>query len=238
MSARRGSQTMERLPRARGPHSMRPWNQPTTSPSAIALAVSAAERGLVVETPPCSLRPQSPASPSQRRADLESSNIAGPSRRGPWRRTRSPPSSAPHEQRRPDCSPRIPGRRLHVYLPERRSPMDLAIGDRIHRAPSRQRKGVETVAAVQCVKQMEEGLFVHGLYGAGDIAMSLRQAARLRCRACGRGALRADANTACRPSVPRPPIRNRSSPWCDESTRDRAGTCRRPVAGRFVASVP
>ena len=39
MSARRGSQTIERLPSARGPHSMRPWNQPTTLPSAIAAAV-------------------------------------------------------------------------------------------------------------------------------------------------------------------------------------------------------
>ena len=38
MSARRGSQTIERLPSARGPHSMRPWNQPTTLPSATAAA--------------------------------------------------------------------------------------------------------------------------------------------------------------------------------------------------------
>ena len=35
MSCRRGSATIERLPSARGPNSMRPWNQPTTSPSAI-----------------------------------------------------------------------------------------------------------------------------------------------------------------------------------------------------------
>ena len=39
MSARRGSHRMERLPRARGPHSMRPWNQPTTWPSAMRKAV-------------------------------------------------------------------------------------------------------------------------------------------------------------------------------------------------------
>src|SRR5216684_6658094 len=32
MSARRGSATMLRWPRARAPHSMRPWNQPTTCP--------------------------------------------------------------------------------------------------------------------------------------------------------------------------------------------------------------
>src|SRR2546430_1810252 len=41
MSARRGSQRIERFPSARGPHSMRPWNQPTTLPSAIAWAVRA-----------------------------------------------------------------------------------------------------------------------------------------------------------------------------------------------------
>ena len=35
MSCLRGSATMERLPSARGPNSIRPWNQPTTSPAAI-----------------------------------------------------------------------------------------------------------------------------------------------------------------------------------------------------------
>ena len=39
MSARRGSPMIERLPSARGPHSMRPWNQPITSPRATAAAV-------------------------------------------------------------------------------------------------------------------------------------------------------------------------------------------------------
>ena len=36
MSARRGSARIERLPSARGPHSLRPWYHPTTSPAAIA----------------------------------------------------------------------------------------------------------------------------------------------------------------------------------------------------------
>ena len=47
MSARRGSARMLRLPSARAPHSMRPWNQPTISPSAIRAAVQSAERRLV-----------------------------------------------------------------------------------------------------------------------------------------------------------------------------------------------
>ena len=39
---------MERLPKARGPHSIRPWKQPTTLPSEIAVAVRAAleEQGI------------------------------------------------------------------------------------------------------------------------------------------------------------------------------------------------
>ena len=36
--ARRGSQRIERFPSARGPHSIRPWNQPRTAPSAIITA--------------------------------------------------------------------------------------------------------------------------------------------------------------------------------------------------------
>jgi hypothetical protein len=35
MSSRRGSTTIDRLPSARGPNSIRPWNQPTTSPASI-----------------------------------------------------------------------------------------------------------------------------------------------------------------------------------------------------------
>jgi hypothetical protein len=40
MSGRRGSTTIERLPSARGPNSIRPWNQPTTSPAAIRSAIA------------------------------------------------------------------------------------------------------------------------------------------------------------------------------------------------------
>ena len=40
MSGRRGSTTIERWPSARGPNSIRPWNQPTTSPAAIRSATA------------------------------------------------------------------------------------------------------------------------------------------------------------------------------------------------------
>ena len=43
ISTRRGSHRMLRLPSARGPHSIRPWNQPTTLPFAISAAVRPAE---------------------------------------------------------------------------------------------------------------------------------------------------------------------------------------------------
>ena len=39
MSERRGSPRIDRLPSARGPHSIRPWNQPMTRPAAMAAAV-------------------------------------------------------------------------------------------------------------------------------------------------------------------------------------------------------
>ena len=39
MDGLRGSPRIERLPSARGPNSIRPWNQPMASPSASALAV-------------------------------------------------------------------------------------------------------------------------------------------------------------------------------------------------------
>jgi hypothetical protein len=49
MSARRGSHRMDRFPNARGPHSIRPWNQPTTLPSAMAAAVSLQSAALVLQ---------------------------------------------------------------------------------------------------------------------------------------------------------------------------------------------
>src|SRR5438270_467766 len=53
MSWRRGSARIERLPRARGPNSMRPWNQPTILPSARAVAVQLAQhRELDLLQPP------------------------------------------------------------------------------------------------------------------------------------------------------------------------------------------
>ena len=49
MSARRGSHTIERLPSARGPHSMRPWNQPTTCSRGDRLRRAPAKLDLVVD---------------------------------------------------------------------------------------------------------------------------------------------------------------------------------------------
>ena len=64
MSPRRGSARIERLPRARGPHSERPWYQPTTSPAAMAvggLGVSQAllRRAIVS----IAISPQAPSRP-------------------------------------------------------------------------------------------------------------------------------------------------------------------------------
>src|SRR3954468_8319411 len=56
MSARRGSATKLRAPNARGPNSMRPWNQPTTPPSEISWATrgSSSASGSVSNASPAS----------------------------------------------------------------------------------------------------------------------------------------------------------------------------------------
>ncbi len=96
MSARRGSQRIERLPSARGPHSIRPWNQPTTWPSAMPL------RGSPAEPPP---RRRCAGSCSRRRRrrralrsisalDLGVAELPGRGRRGPSRSVAGWPSTS------------------------------------------------------------------------------------------------------------------------------------------------
>ena len=93
MSRRRGSARMLRLPSARAPHSMRPWNQPTTSPSASRAAVarhSAASSSSVVHVAAALLD------------DAAVANHGGDRRP---HRTRCPSTSAPCEGR-PAAYPR------------------------------------------------------------------------------------------------------------------------------------
>ncbi len=140
MSARRGSQRIERLPSARGPHSMRPWNQPTTLPSAIAAAV----------------RRQSSASSAMffdraaRRGDARPLRAARSCVDLGRRELRAPigvvhderPSAAelvPDREGRADRAAGIAGRGLHVDAPERRHAAHLAVGDGIHRAAAGER---------------------------------------------------------------------------------------------------
>ena len=132
MSGRRGSATIERLPSARGPNSIRPWNQPTTSPAAIRSATSAnsassssrsrvqagsGERGraLVVRSTPARCR----RAPSRTRAGAR----APGARRGAPRRPRCPSRRPPAGRRRSSNGVSRP---------------DAPVGDRVQRHAARE----------------------------------------------------------------------------------------------------
>ena len=208
MSARRGSPRIERLPSARGPHSMRPWNQPITLPSAIACAVcrqsvaSSAMRSMLQPAASKSARrcgdqrsrsrPASPTAPSRRGP---SRSDAWPSRRRSCARSRRPRRSRRRHRRR----------RLDVELLEGRTLQHLAVGHRVEGAAAGQHDGIGAVARVQRVQQVEEGLLV------GRPAPSAR--CRDACppaappdRAPGRAASRAHRSTGGRPRGCRPSL--------------------------------
>ena len=113
MSGRRGSATIERLPSARGPYSIRPWNQPTTSPAAIRSATSANE--LVVVEP---LRLE--AGRCQRRRALVVRVLRPPVGVLHREPARPPELLVPDVERGADRDPRVAGRRLDEDLLERR----------------------------------------------------------------------------------------------------------------------
>ena len=103
MSSRRGSVTIERLPSARGPNSIRPWNQPTTSPAAMRSATvrksassssSSDSRPARAERAPVLARPSTRArctrDPSRSRAGGRASGSTRGTRRRPRCRCRRP----------------------------------------------------------------------------------------------------------------------------------------------------
>ena len=84
----------------------------------------------------------------------------------------------PDSERRADGAARIAGRRLHIDALERRHPPHFAVGDRVHGAAAGERQVRQTVLLLQLADEMEEGLLVHRLHRAGDVAMSVARAAR------------------------------------------------------------
>ena len=85
MSSRRGSARIERLPSARGPTSIRPWNQPTTSPAAIRSATNG-------NSASSSSRSASTPRGRERRLELARRRTPARCRRAASRRPRGPPS--------------------------------------------------------------------------------------------------------------------------------------------------
>ena len=174
MSARRGSPRIERLPSARGPHSMRPWNQPITLPSEIACAV---RRHSVASSAMRSMR-------AARRVEIGAPRGDG-GRDLVRRRRRAPVGVVHHEvalgrrarrlvpggEGRADRAAGIAAGRLDVELLERRALEHLAVGHRVVGTAARQHDGIGAVARMQRVQQVEEGVLVGHLGRARDVAV-------------------------------------------------------------------
>ena len=131
ISARRGSARILRLPSARGPHSVAPWNQPTIFPAAMRRAV-ASSSGLFVEClDPNTLLPQTKS------IDGSADFICG-ERRPPVRVVHcefaGPPQNIMVDSKcRADRQTRIPCRRLYEDALEGRVIEDLSVGDAVKR---------------------------------------------------------------------------------------------------------
>ena len=175
MSARRGSHRIERLPSARGPHSMRPWNQPTTLPSAMAAAVRR-------QSSPSSAM-SSTAQPAARSRPRAASSSAAISAR---RKLRAPigvvhdeatgvaaelvpDRHRPRRSRRRHRRPRIARRRGETAS----CAVILPLATEFIAQPPASAMSLDADALVQRVEQMEERLLVHRLHRAGDVAVPL-----------------------------------------------------------------
>src|SRR6266478_5827868 len=175
MSARRGSHTIERFPSARGPHSIRPWNQPTTLPSAIVPAVrlqSSASSAMSSTAQP--RRHDLRALRRKQRCDLLTAEAWTPI--GMIHDEAALPSEpVPEGEGGTDGAARITRRRLHIDAPKGSRPPYLAIGNGVHRAPASQRDIGQTGTTLQRLDQIEKRLFVHGLDRPCDVPMAVEQ---------------------------------------------------------------
>ena len=67
----------------------------------------------------------------------------------------------------------VTGRGREIHSLERRLKIDLAVGDRVHRAAAGEREAVAGIATVQSAKQGEECFFVNELGGTSDVLVLL-----------------------------------------------------------------
>ncbi len=176
MSARRGSQTIERSPSARGPHSIRPWNQPTTWPSATAAAVSAAERG-VVRGPahPAAGRGELVGARRKQRAQLVVAVARPPEGVVHHERPRARPAAARPRTPRRSRRPRRPRPTAHRPAGTASCRRTLPLATELAAQPPASARSVRPDLRLQRADQVEERLLVHRLDRAGDVAVAVLQ---------------------------------------------------------------
>ena len=183
MSARRGSPSIERLPSARGPHSMRPWNQPTTRPSANRARGGLHQLSVIVKN----LHGAAFTFDGGTMFDEEGGEFSVAERRAPKSVSYFRSSSAglmPHRVGGADRSAGVAGRRLQIAFLKAGAVGDLTVGHRIVRAAAGERDGTVAIAPLQRVQQMEKGVLVNCLSGKCQIAVTvLDRCVRLARRA-------------------------------------------------------
>ena len=139
ISGRRGSHRMLRLPSARGPHSIRPWNQPTTLPFAISAAVSAAERIFVLDFADlASARSSSARASMKRRANFAFAELRSPVGMLHDERARMAERLMPYIHGRANRQSRVARSGLNIYFVESGLLDDLSVSHTIERDPAGQ----------------------------------------------------------------------------------------------------
>ena len=79
----------------------------------------------------------------------------------------------PHRIGRADRTASVAGGGLHVDPAKRRHPSDLAIGDGVHRASSRQRDVGQREPLLQRADQVKKRRFIGRLHRMGDVAVAI-----------------------------------------------------------------
>ncbi len=156
MSRRRGSARMLRLPSARAPHSMRPWNQPTMSPAARRRGRGLAQRGFIGQRRPRGApllddlarrgSPRAMVSASYSVPQYECSMRELIARR---------PVACHASSAAPSAVPLSPAAGWMKTCLERRVRPDLSVGDAVHRAPAGEAQCVRRNARVCAAQDVE-----------------------------------------------------------------------------------
>ena len=200
MVGERGSPRIERAPSARGPNSMRPWNQPTALPvgqrvRAVSRSARRRQHVEIARRPRCS------------RASMSACAIGGPEigavharrvRRAACARLSPndddrPASAAPSA---PPASPAAGWIQMRSKLPSRRI---LPLATQLSATPPARQRFSAPVSARERARQPQHDLLGHRLDRGGEIHVPLREQL-LRAGAAARRTVRRSADWSwCRP---------------------------------------